>query len=873
MHYKSLKRPGGKLKTKIKECGVRLFHPGMDIESMKRSIVNCLRYEESKDEETAIEEDYLHSLAWSIKHRLVDRWIETQKHYHHSDAKQVYYLSLEYLTGQSMKKNMINLGVYEVCQQAMSDLGLNLDEICEFERDAALGNGGLGRLAACYLDSMATIGLPAHGYGLRYEYGIFKQLIENGDQVELPDNWLKEGSIWEIRRPEHVHEVHFKGQVKAKTREDGSTYYKWSDTDVVLAEAYDTPYIGYGTNNVNSLRLWSAEPAKGFNLESFSSGNYLKSVEDLALSKTITRVLYPNDSIEKGVELRLFQEYFLVSATLQDILSHFKFKNKDFNDFPNKVAIQLNDTHPSLAIPELMRLLMDNEGLGWDHAWKICQKTFAYTNHTVLPEALERWDIGLLEENLPRHMQIIYEINSHFLREAANHHQNDKELLKRISIIEEDEDGKRVNMANLSIVGSHKVNGVSALHTQILKDDIFKDFNEIFPDRIINKTNGVTPRRWLIQCNTKLAKLIESKIGSSFLHDLNDLRKVEEFIQDEKFLEEWHAVKRYNKERLAKYIKQEMDIEINPDMMFDIQVKRIHQYKRQLLNLFHVVAQYIKIKKEPNGDYVPRCIIFGGKAAPSYTIAKSIIKLINMVSYVINADPELDKLLKVVFIPDYKVSSAEKIIPAADLSEQISTAGYEASGTSNMKFALNGSLTIGTLDGANVEMLEEIGEENMFIFGKKADEISQLKKDGYSPTEEIEKNPLLKEVVELISNGHFNLEQPEEFKPLMDLVREEDSYCITKDFDAYIQCQSKVDELYKDQKAWTTKSVLNSVRMGKFSSDRCIREYADEIWDVKSLKVPDIEYDKPNTAKNPNASNPEEGGHPNDTNNRPESGL
>ena len=755
----------------------------------------------------------------------------------------------------------------------MEDLGLNLDEICEFERDAALGNGGLGRLAACYLDSMATIGLPAHGYGLRYEYGIFKQLIEHGDQVELPDNWLKEGSIWEIRRPEHVHEVHFKGRVKERTREDGSTYYKWSDTDVVLAEAYDTPYIGYNANNVNSLRLWSAEPAKGFNLDSFSSGDYIKAVEDLALSKTITRVLYPNDSIQKGVELRLFQEYFLVSATLQDILSHFKFKNEDFNDFPNKVAIQLNDTHPSLAIPELMRLLVDHEGLGWDQAWAICQKTFAYTNHTVLPEALERWDIELIEQNLPRHMQIIYEINSHFLREAANHHQNDKELLKRISIIEEDEEGKRVNMANLSIVGSHKVNGVSALHTQILKDDIFKDFNEIFPDRIINKTNGVTPRRWLVQCNMRLTKLFESKIGKGFLTDLKELRKIEEFIQDDNFLQEWHAVKRYNKERLAKYIKQEMDLDINPDMMFDIQVKRIHQYKRQLMNLFHVVAQYIKIKKDPHGDHVPRCVIFGGKAAPSYTIAKSIIKLINMVSYVINADPELDKLLKVVFIPDYKVSSAEKIIPAADLSEQISTAGYEASGTSNMKFALNGSLTIGTLDGANVEMQEEIGEENMFIFGKKADEINEFKKDGYDPREEIEKDPLLKEVIELISNGQFNLEQPDEFKPLMDLVREKDSYCITKDFASYVQCQSKVDELYKDQKAWTTKSILNSVRMGKFSSDRSIQEYADEIWDVKPLKVPDIEYDKPSASKNPNASNPEQNGHPNDNNNDLESGL
>ena len=873
MHYKSLKRPGSKLKTKIKECGVQLFHPGMDVESLKRSIVNCLRYEESKDEETAIEEDYLHSLAWSIKHRLVDRWIETQKHYHHSDAKQVYYVSLEYLTGQAMKKNMINLNIYDACREAMSDLGLDLDSICEFERDAALGNGGLGRLAACYLDSMATVGLPAHGYGLRYEYGIFKQLIEHGDQIEQPDNWLKSGSIWEIKRPEHVHEVQFRGRVKVKTREDGSTYYQWTDTDVVLAEAYDTPYIGYDNNNVNTLRLWSAEPTQGFNLESFSHGDYLKAVEDQALSKTITRVLYPNDSIDKGVELRLFQEYFLVSATLQDILSHFKFKNKDFKDFPSKVAVQLNDTHPSLAIPELMRLLIDHEGLGWDEAWEICQKTFAYTNHTVLPEALERWPIELLEENLPRHMQIIYEINSHFLRTAANHHQNDKELLKRISIIEENDEGKRVNMANLSIVGSHKVNGVSELHTQILKDKIFKDFNEIFPDRIINKTNGVTPRRWLVQCNYKLAKLIESKIGKDFLCDLTQLRKLEDFLQDERFLQDWREVKKWNKERLAGYIKDEMGLEISSDMMFDIQVKRIHQYKRQLLNLFHVVAQYIKIKKDPGGNWVPRCVIFGGKAAPSYTIAKNIIKLINMVSYVINSDPDLDKYLKVVFIPDYKVSSAEKIIPAADLSEQISTAGYEASGTSNMKFALNGSLTIGTLDGANVEMLQEAGEGNMFIFGKKADEIHKYKQEGFKPGEIIDKNPLLKEVINLIKEGHFNLEEPDLFKPLMELVCNEDPYCITLDFDDYIQCQDRVDELYRDQKAWTEKSILNSVRMGKFSSDRAIREYADEIWNVKPLKVPDIEYDKPSASQNPNASNPEKNGHPNDINNNDKGSL
>lgn len=853
MHYKSLKRPGGKLKNKIKNCDILLFHPGMDVESIKRSIINSLRYEKSKDEETAVEEDFLHSLAWSIKHRLVDRWIETQKHYHQSDAKQVYYLSLEYLTGQAMKKNLINLGIYETCQQAMKDLGLDLDEICEYERDAALGNGGLGRLAACYLDSMATLELPAHGYGLRYEYGIFKQIIAWGEQVEQPDNWLKDGSIWEIKRSEHVHEVHFKGQVIEKMRPNGTYYHEWVDTTIVLAEAYDIPYIGYASNNVNTLRLWSAQAAQAFNFDDFSHGNYLQAVQQQTLSTTITRVLYPNDSIEKGIELRLHQEYFLVSATLQDILSHFKYKNQDFDELPNKVAIQLNDTHPSLAIPELMRLLVDIEGLDWDRAWEITQKTFAYTNHTILPEALERWPVQLLETMLPRHMQIIYKINSQFLRNAANHHQNDKELLRRISIIEEDGKNKKVRMAYLSIVGSHKVNGVSALHTKILKEKLFKDFDEIFPGRIVNKTNGITPRRWLLQCNYHLSQLIISKIGNDFVKDLKQLKKLEPYVNDDNFLESWRSIKKANKHQLAKYIYEVMGLKIDTQMMFDVQVKRIHQYKRQLLNILHVVSLYVKIKRKELNNFVPRCVIFGGKAAPSYYIAKQIIKLINMVSYVINADPELDSLLKVVFIPDYKVSSAEKIIPAADLSEQISTAGYEASGTSNMKFALNGALTIGTLDGANVEMLEEIGAENMFIFGRKSEEIIKLKQDGFNPNDYIEKNPLFKEVVELIANGHFNLEEPTAFEPLMNMLRNEDPYCITPDFADYVECQQRVSALYLDQKAWTQKSVLNSIRVGKFSSDRAVLEYAEEIWNIKPLKVPEIQYDKPDPLKNPNA--------------------
>lgn len=853
MDYKPTNSQNDESKKKAKSGDVLLFHPAKDKESLKRAIVNCLRYEESKDSDTAVYQDYLLALAWAIKHQLVDRWIETQKYYHKSNCKQVYYLSLEYLTGQSMRKNMINLGIYDACEAAMADLGLNLDQICDMENDAALGNGGLGRLAACYLDSMATVGLPAHGYGLRYEYGIFKQAIEHGEQVEQPDNWLKEGAIWEIKRPEHVYEVRFRGTIKEKKKEDGTTYSVWTDSVVVLAEAYDFPYIGYNNNNVNTLRLWDAEPTQEFNLEYFSHGDYLQAVEEKAMSKSITRVLYPNDAIEKGFELRLYQEYFLVSATLQDIIHHFKFKNDNFDNFPDKVAIQLNDTHPALAIPELMRVLLDQEGLLWDRAWDICRKTFSYTNHTILPEALERWPIKVMEKILPRHMQLIYEINSHFLRTTADLYPHDKDILRRVSLIEGDGDDKRINMAHLSIIGSHKVNGVSKLHTQILKDELFKDFDHLFPGLIVNKTNGITPRRWLRQCNYPLFKLLHQKLGFDFLTDLTQLRKIEPFINDEDFLKQWQEVKTGNKQKLADYIEKILEIKVSTSMLFDAQIKRIHQYKRQMMNIMHVVALYNEIKRNPQKEHVPRCVIFAGKAAPSYVVAKLIIKLINMVAFVINHDPQLDKILKVVFIPDYKVSLAEKIIPAADLSEQISTAGYEASGTGNMKFALNGALTIGTLDGANVEMLEEVGADNLFIFGKKAHEIKELKAKGYTPMDYYNQNPVLKEVLDMIGDGHFNLEEPDLFKPLTENLLHEDSFCILADFMDYVECQKKVSEAFKDKKSWTVKSILNTARMGKFSSDRAVREYADEIWKIEPYKVSDIQYDTPTNKEHPNA--------------------
>lgn len=855
MHYrkrstKTAEKPTKKGK-KVIDDNLLLFHPGMDKDSLKRAIVNCLRYEESKDYDTAIDEDYLLSLTWSVKHRLVDRWIETQKHYHEKDVKQVYYISLEYLTGQAMKKNLINLGIYEACKEALNELGINMEEITELEKDAALGNGGLGRLAACYLDSMATVGLPAHGYGLRYEYGIFKQNIQKGYQVEQPDYWLKRGSIWEIRRPEHVYTVRFKGKVKEHLQENGDTKFEWVDTEDVVAEAYDTPYVGFNTHTVNTLRLWSADSKQEFNLEYFNTGNYLQAVEERAISKSITRVLYPNDATEKGMRLRLFQEYFLVSASLQDIIAHFKYQNEDFSKFPEKVAMQLNDTHPSLAIPELMRILVDEEGFEWKRAWEITQKSFAYTNHTVLPEALERWSVRMLEEVLPRHLQIIYEINSHFLREAANHHQNDKKLLKRLSIIEEGEKSKKANMAHLSIIGCHKVNGVSELHTKILKEQIFKDFTDIYPDKFINVTNGVTPRRWMKQCNLKLSQLISEVIKEDWLRDLYKLKGLEKQLKDKNFLKRWRSIKLDNKKALASYIKKVKGIDVNPEALFDVQIKRIHQYKRQLMNILQVIARYNEIKDNPKNKWVPRVVIFGGKAAPSYKTAKLIIKLINTVADVINNDEDINGLLKVVFIPDYKVSIAEKIIPATDLSEQISTAGYEASGTGNMKFALNGALTIGTMDGANIEMSEEIGEENFFIFGMKAHEVSELKTKGYDPKEYIAKSPRLKKVLDFLEDGYFNLEEPALFKNLVKHLKHDDPFCLMADFDAYFECQAQVDELYKKEEEWTKKSILNCARMGKFSSDRAVRQYADEIWNVKPFEIPPIKYDDVKKSKHP----------------------
>ena len=763
--------------------------------------------------------------------------METQQSYYAKDAKRVYYLSLEFLMGRALGNSLINLDLYDGAADALKELGYNLEEIRETEWDAGLGNGGLGRLAACFLDSMATLELPAYGYGIRYEYGIFFQKIVDGYQMETPDNWLRYGNPWEFARPEYLYPVRFHGSVRQYKDEKGRLCFEWVDTDMVMAMAYDTPVPGYKNNTVNNMRLWSAKSTREFNLEYFNTGDYEKAVADQSNTETISKVLYPKDEGFKGKELRLKQQYFFVSATLQDIIRRYRKTHDSFDAFPDKVAIQLNDTHPAIAIAELMRLLMDVEGLGWDEAWGITVKTFGYTNHTVLPEALERWSVGLMEYLLPRHMMIIYEINRRFLEEIASAHPGDVNRLHRMSIIEEGAD-KKVRMANLAIVGSHSVNGVAALHSEIIKNNVFHDFYEHWPKKFNNKTNGITQRRWLKLCNPGLASLVTSKIGDGWAKDLYEMKKLVPLADDRDFQARWDAVKKENKERLAEYVWRKNAVRIDVNSIFDCQIKRLHEYKRQFLNALHVIHLYNQIKDNPGGDFVPRTIIFAGKSAPGYYISKLVIKLINSISGVVNDDRDVAGRLKVLFLANYCVSNAEKIIPAADLSEQISTAGYEASGTGNMKFALNGALTIGTLDGANVEIREEVGDDNIFIFGLKSDEVVNRKLGGYNPWDYYNSNADLRRVVDMISGGFFSPSQTDLFRPLTDLLlKHGDQYMLMADFADYAACQERVSQAYLDRKGWLRKSILNSANVGKFSSDRTIAEYAKEIWGAKPVPV------------------------------------
>jgi starch phosphorylase len=810
---------------------------GMDVPALRESLVNHLEFSLAKDEYTATRHDLFTSLALVVRDRLVERWIETQQTYYREDAKRVYYLSLEFLMGRTLSNGLISLGLWEKMKEALDSLGYDLEELVEEEYDAGLGNGGLGRLAACFLDSMATLELPAYGYGLRYEYGIFFQRIYDGFQVETPDSWLRYGNVWEIGRPEYLYPVQFYGRVRQYVDGNGRLQHQWIDTKEVVAMAYDIPVPGYGNNTVNTLRLWAAKSSREFELEPFNYGDYEKAVEDKSLSETITKVLYPNDNFFVGRELRLKQQYFFVAATLQDAIRRHRKMHASLANFAEKQAIQLNDTHPAIAIPELMRLLVDVEQMSWDEAWEITVNTFAYTNHTVLPEALEKWRVWLVESVLPRHLQIIYEINRRFLDQVRQRFPGDLERVRRMSIIEEGEE-KKVRMAHLAIVGGHAINGVAALHSRILIEDIFRDFYELWPERFSNKTNGITPRRWLCQCNPGLASLISRRIGQGWVGNLEELRGLESLANDASFQEEWRAVKQRNKERLARYVAEQNRVQVNLDSLFDCQVKRIHEYKRQLLNALHAIVLYNRLKDDPALDVVPRTLIFGGKAAPGYYAAKLVIKLINAIGAKVNNDPEIGDKLKVVFLANYGVSLAEKIIPAADLSEQISTAGMEASGTGNMKFALNGALTIGTLDGANIEIMEEVGEENIFIFGLTAEQVQEQKRAGYNPWEYYGADPELKRALDMVGSGFFTPTRPDLLRPLVDgLLQGGDPYLVLADFAAYRQCQEGVSQAYRDREEWTRMSILNSARMGKFSSDRTIREYAQQIWKVESVPV------------------------------------
>ncbi len=810
---------------------------GADMESLQRSFVNHLEYSLAKDEYSATDMDFFTSLALLTRDRLIERWIETQQTYYKQDAKRVYYLSMEFLMGRALGNSLINLGLYDKTHQAMHDLGYKLEELREKEYDPGLGNGGLGRLASCFLDSMATLQLPGYGYGMRYEFGIFFQDIIEGYQVESPDNWLRYGNPWEIPRPEYLYPVKFYGNVNQHHDAQGNLRFEWTDTEDVMAMAYDTPIPGFKNNTVNNMRLWGAKASRDFDFRFFNTGDYDQAVAEKVYSENISKVLYPNDNVMVGKELRLKQEYFFVSATIQDIVRRYIKTHDNFDNFSEKTAIQLNDTHPAIAIAELMRILMDTYLMDWDPAWEITTKTFAYTNHTIMPEALEKWSVQMFEYLLPRHLQIIYEINRRFLQKVNYRYPGDMDKLKNMSIIEEGE-RKKVRMSHLAIVGSHSVNGVAALHTEIIKESVFKDFYDFCPERFNNKTNGITQRRWLRLCNRELSDLITSKIGEEWVTDLYKLKKLVPFADDEAFQEEWMEVKRKKKMRLQHYIKDRMGMNVSVDAMFDIQVKRIHEYKRQLMNVLHVIALYNRMRENPEGDFVPRTVIFAGKAAPGYFLAKLIIKLVNSVGEVVNNDPVIKDRLKVLFLRNYAVSNAEKIIPAADLSEQISTAGYEASGTGNMKFALNGALTIGTLDGANIEIKEEVGEENIFIFGLDAPGVRDMKASGYDPGQYYRTNQRLKKVLDMISSGYFSPSEPELFKPIVDaLLHHGDTYMLMADFEAYVRCQELVSQAYRDKKKWARMSILNTAYTGKFSSDRTIAEYAMDIWKVKPTPI------------------------------------
>lgn len=806
---------------------------GMSDNTLVMAVVDHLRYTFAKNKKTASADDIYLAMSLAIRDRLIHRWMKTMKRYYENDAKRVYYLSAEYLLGRSMRNNLMNMGLYDTAKRLLAEHDLDLSEIEAHEPDPGLGNGGLGRLAACFLDSLATLGYPAVGYGIRYEFGIFRQSFKDGWQVESRDPWLERMNPWEIARPDRAATVNFGGHVEKRLDENGNLQCDWIDTTKVRGVPYDMPIAGYGTETVNSLRLWSAQATNDFNLGIFNAGDFRKAVEDKVISETISKVLYPADNNPEGRELRLKQQYFFVCCSIYDIVRRYKKTHKDFKQFADKVAIQLNDTHPAIAIAELMRVFIDIEKMKWEDAWSITERVFGYTNHTLLPEALERWPLPMFEKLLPRHLEIIYEINRRFLLRVHIAYPGDYEMQRRVSII--DETGEKfVRMANLAVIGSHSINGVAAIHSELVKTDLFPDFVKLFPERFNNKTNGVTPRRWMLSANPELSELITEKIGPEWVTDCEQLKKLEAFVNDDAFLDRIIAIKQDNKRRFAKTY---LPFEVSENMLFDVQVKRIHEYKRQLLNVLHVIHTYRELKMHPSVDRVPRLVLFGGKAAPGYAAAKLHIKLINDIARIINDDPTIKNKLRVYMCPNYCVSLAEDIIPAADLSEQISTAGKEASGTGNMKFALNGALTIGTLDGANVEIRELVGAENFFLFGLTETEVKTLKQEGYDPEAYINESEDLKAVLDMLDSGFFCPDDRSRYKGIVQWLRTSDPYMLCADFDSYIARQKEAEQVYLDKRRWARMAVYNIANMGFFSSDRTIHQYAEDIWDIKAIKV------------------------------------
>jgi starch phosphorylase len=823
--------------TDLRQRGASDVRTGLSVEALERAFLDNLFFIQARFPAVATRNDHYLALAYTVRDRLLHRWVNSAQTYYDRGSRTVCYLSAEFLLGPQLGNNLVNLGIYDRVKEAVENLGLDFDALLEQEEEPGLGNGGLGRLAACYLDSLATLQIAAIGYGIRYEFGIFDQEIRDGWQVEVTDKWLRLGNPWEIARPEIAFDVKYGGHTEPYQDEEGRHRVRWVPERVVKGVAYDTPVPGYGVNTVNLLRLWKAEACESFDFQAFNIGDYYRAVNQKLISENITKVLYPNDEPLQGKALRLQQQYFFVSCSLQDMIRiHFQQRANALNGFHEMYAVQLNDTHPAIGIAELMRLLVDEYVMPWEKAWDITRRTFAYTNHTLLPEALEKWPVPLFRNVLPRHLEIIYEINRRFLDDVRLRYPGSDDRTARLSLI--DESGERyVRMAHLACVGSHSINGVARLHTDLLKQGALRDFYEFWPERFNNKTNGVTPRRFMVLSNPRLTGLLFRTIGDRWVKDLDGLRQLESHAGDAAFRQEWRRVKEENKRDLAAFIRTHTGIAVDPDSIFDVQVKRLHEYKRQHLNVLHIITLYDRLRHNSALDIAPRTFIFGGKAAPGYFLAKLIIRLINGVAEVVNSDPAVRGRLKVAFVPGYSVKQAQRIFPAADLSEQISTAGKEASGTGNMKFALNGALTIGTLDGANIEIREAVGAENFFLFGLTAPQVSEVRAGGYKPREYYGTNWELRRALDLIGNGVFSRGDRELFRPLLDALLDYDEYMVLADYQSYVDCQGRVDTAYREAEQWTRSAILNVARMGGFSSDRAVREYADEIWKVKPVRI------------------------------------